>query len=298
MSDSTQLPENLEELTEEERDKVLVETYTAMHEKNQLTQKKRVVQCACNIRDRIQKYDENQPDLFASSCREEASTIVAGAYGDLYCITIGFAMMVAAEEYLGFENTFLGLGGHVARTKKNASGFASSMKLVGAGTRAMLAGTRAMKEAEDLQRAAQVGEIKEEEAQQMAATIEGSLPTFLEFAFAMNKRDIQQTVRAACKKVFDDASVPKPDRIVRAKAVQILGLEFEKAGKMARLRKSKTDDPFSTEDVKARMAVATMTTMAKAQGQDVTEEDQAEMIRQAKSMSVSEQPETLGEQTT
>jgi hypothetical protein len=38
---------------------------------------------------------------------------------------------------------------------------------------------------------------------------------------------------------------------------------------------------MNSEDIKKRVAVATMTTMAKAQGQEVTEEDQEEMLRQA-----------------
>ena len=36
------------------------------------------------------------------------------------------------------------------------------------------------------------------------------------------------------------------------------------------------------EDIKARVAVASMATMAKAQGQEMTEEDQKEMMQQAK----------------
>ena len=39
---------------------------------------------------------------------------------------------------------------------------------------------------------------------------------------------------------------------------------------------------FTADDAMARVAVASMTTMAKAQGQDVTEDDQEQMLKQAK----------------
>jgi len=39
-----------------------------------------------------------------------------------------------------------------------------------------------------------------------------------------------------------------------------------------------------TADIKARAEVAVMTTMAKAQGQEVSEDDTEEMIKQAKNM--------------
>jgi len=281
MNDTEETPD-FDKMSEEEQNEIMIAKMEKMKEKNDLKQKKRIVKCAQNLRERVKTYDPENPEPFILGCREEAAKVVAGAYGALYGITIGFAMQVAAEEYLGFETSFLGLGGHVARTRKTASGFASGMKLLGAGIKAASAGSKAMREAEDLQRAAEGGqEINEEQVGQMAATLDGSLPAFLDLAWAVNKRDIQSTLKKVCRKVFDDASVPKPDRIHRAKAVRILGQEFQKLGKQEMLA-NKSNNQFSSEDVKARVAVATMTTLAKAQGQDVTEEDQEEMIRQAK----------------
>ena len=46
----------------------------------------------------------------------------------------------------------------------------------------------------------------------------------------------------------------------------------------AKLNKSK----MSADDIKAQLSVAAMATMAKAQGQEMTKEDQEEMMRQAK----------------
>lgn len=272
----------MEQMSQEEQNKVIMEKIQTDQAMNERRQKLRQVQCAVFLRERISTYNPNDKDSFIRGCHEEAAKIGAGAYGDAYLLAMGFALEVAADEYTGFANTFLGLGGHVARTKKLGAGIASGMKLLGAGVKAATAGTKAMKEAEDLQRAVESGkDVDDSDAQQMAATLEGTLPAFLELAWAVNKRDIQSTLRAVCKKVFDDASVPKEERMVRAKAVRILGRQFQLVGKQARLLKKKGEE-LSIDDIQARMAVATMTSMAKAQGQDITDEDQAEMLRQVK----------------
>lgn len=98
-------------------------------------------------------------------------------------------------------------------------------------------------------------------------------------------------------KLFQDASVDregdtvKQTQLRRAQALEIFGREFYNVGKRHEALQFRTNAAdggkggyFNAEDIKARVAVATMTTMAKAQGQEVTEEDQAEMINQAKRM--------------
>ncbi|KAI2505442.1 hypothetical protein MHU86_8965 [Fragilaria crotonensis] len=292
-------PEGFEELSEEEQHQIMMEKMKKVNAESELKQRKRQVKCAQNLVNRISRYDPTKKEEFIAAAQEEAIAIAKGAYGDLYCTTIGFALEVAAEEYLGFETSFLGMSGHLARTKKNASAFSANMKLLGAGLKAATAGSKAMKGAEELQKAAKEGgadaSIDPEQAQQMAEHIDDSLPAFLEFAWAINKRDIQQTLRKVCKKVFNDASVPKEVRFERAEAVQILGSEFKRIGKLFKHMEQGTDK-FNAEDIKARMSVAAMTTMAKAQGQEVSMEDQDEMIKKAKQMNVAGATTTDGGQ--
>jgi len=64
-----------------------------------------------------------------------------------------------------------------------------------------------------------------------------------------------------------------------------MGKEFFNVGKEAGgTMPIKTD----TGDIKARAEVAVMTTMAKAQGQEVSEEDTEDLIRQAKTQAAAE----------
>ena len=318
-------PEELEQLPEEEREKVMTEKLTAMQEESELKTAKRQVTCAKNLRERVEPYlramnddgciteedKEAVRDEFRKGCREEAMEIAKGAQGDFYLKIIGFSLEVNAEEYLGFENSFLGLGGHLARTKANASGFGSTLGLLGAGIKAASAGVRTMQQAESLQKdleerakggeggeasaeggeAAKKGltELSEEEqmklAMEMQDAMDDSLPTFLEFALAINKRDIQQTLKGVCKKVFDDASVPKASRFLRAEAIQILGAQFQEIG----ATNQSDNSAMNAEDIKLQLNVAAMATMAKAQGQELSEDDQRELMKQAKEAQMMEQ---------
>mmetsp|Transcript_5636 Transcript_5636/g.3298 ORF Transcript_5636/g.3298 Transcript_5636/m.3298 type:complete len:144 (-) Transcript_5636:134-565(-) len=111
-----------------------------------------------------------------------------------------------------------------------------------------------------------------------AKKLEEQLPTILELAWAINTRDIRTTLKNACKKVFADASATMEQRLKRAQAIQVIGAEFMSIGKLVGATKKEED--VSMESIKARAEVAVMTTMAKAQGQEVSEDDTEELIRQ------------------
>jgi curved DNA-binding protein CbpA len=179
--------EDLAHLSEEEQQKVMEERMHKLSRESDLKQRKRQVRVAQNLRKRIQSYSPASEQEFITGCREEAVNIVKGAYGDLYCLTIGFALEVAADEYLGFTTTPFGLGGHVARTRKGAASFNTNMKLLGAGFKAATAGSRAMHQAEEIQKQHKAGQEVDPElaAQQMETHMNDSLPAFLEFAWAI-----------------------------------------------------------------------------------------------------------------
>lgn len=122
-------------------------------------------------------------------------------------------------------------------------------------------------------------------ATEMAEALDDTLPAFLEFAWAINKRDIQSTLRAVCKKVFDESSASKEMRLKRAEGVRILGRELLSIGKITR-RAKPGGGKMGADDIKARVEVAARHTMAKAQGQEVSEDDPEEAIRIAKQMSI------------
>ena len=171
---------------------------------------------------------------------------------------------------------------------------------MGAGINAATTGRKAMKEVEEAQKAMEEkrasnlvegaekdsggGEgsaMDEEQAKVAAQKLEETIPALLELAWAINIRDISRTLKTACKKLFTDAEVPMATRIQRAEAIRLIGEEFYSIGKSRGGEKYSVKD---AADIKARAEVAVMTTMAKAQGQEMSEDDTEEMIKQAKNM--------------
>ena len=281
------MDESPTDTTEDEAADLMTKKAMDANKENIFKQRKREVKCALNIRKRIEPYIEGTESVeaFTASCKEEAYTIVKGSYGDTFCTAIGFALQVESDEFLGFKNSFLGFEGHAARVRKNAKNFNNNVKLMGAGVRAASAGRQAIKEVETAQRSMENPEDQPDadKVAKISDKMERSLPAILELAWAINVRDISSTLKQVCKKLFQDAAVPMEIRKKRAEAIRILGREFYLVGTTSGGADSMHMD---TEDIKARVSVAAMTTMAKAQGQEVSEKDQEEMIGQAKKMSL------------
>jgi hypothetical protein len=301
---------DLENMTEEEAAQFLAGK-TSGNAEMMLKQRKREVKCALNLREKIMPYleakDEDDRTAFKVAIQKEAEKIADTSFGATFLVTIGFALQVEGEEFLGFQNSALGVGGHAARMKKRQKTMANNFKLFGAGVNAATTGRKAMKEVEAAQRAmeekkteaikskaaagggtsdeanddTESSNLDEEQARMAAQKLEETIPALLELAWAINIRDISQTLRKACKKLFTDAEVPMPTRIQRAEAITIIGNEFYTIGKQRGGEQYSIKD---VSDVKARAEVAMMTTMAKAQGQEVDNDDAEEMIKQAKNM--------------
>lgn len=283
----------------EQSETELAETLTGKAEKNSLEskmkQKMREVKIAMYLRDKVQPFvDLTIPgDDFGAAAQIEACKIADGSFGTTFLNIIGFQLEVEAEEYIGFQNGLW--DGYKAQAKKGASSTSTNMKITGAAIKAVSAGRKVYKEVEETQQANdQVGEnldasgkkkskqeMDAEQATLAAKKLEENLPTILELAWAINTRDIKNTLKNACKKLFADANATMEERMNRATAIKIIGKEFLEIGRLVGTSK----DELNTSDaIKARAEVAVMTTMAKAQGQEVSEEDTEELIRQHKEM--------------
>jgi len=262
-------------------------------EEAKMRQAKREVKIAIYLRDKIQSIMDGKvaEDDFAAMTQMEAFKIADGSFGTTFLTMIGFQLQVEAEEYIGFRNSIV--DGYRAQAKKNVHATSNNFKITGAAIKAASAGRKVYKDVETAQADMQKGENNDgktkeqadtEQAMLAAQKLEDSLPAFLELAWAINARDISRTLKNACRRLFSDASVDMDKRLKRAYMIQILGKEFNVVGKM--IAKGKNEDgPGTKEDIRARAEVAVMTTMAKAQGQEVNDEDMEEMIKRQKEMS-------------
>ena len=86
-----------------------------------------------------------------------------------------------------------------------------------------------------------------------------------------------------CRRVFFDGAehLPLDVRLKRADAVRILGKEFHQMGKISKATTVKNVD---AAEIRKRAEVAAMTTLAKAQGQEMSDKDAEEMIARASAM--------------
>lgn len=271
-------------------------------EEANLKQKKREIKIALYLRDKVKDVVDGKVALddFGATVQIEACKIAEGSFGSTFLKNIGFALEIEAEEYIGFQKSHW--DGARVQTKKNLSSTATNFKITGAAIKAASAGHKAYREVEAATQHSKGGEIdgksetekQAEQAMLAAKKFEESLPSILELAWGINTRDIRNTLNEACKKLFADADASLEQRLMRAKAVKVIGTEFLTIGKMVGSTKGK--EHMDLETIKSRAEVAVMTTMAKAQGQEVNENDTEDLIRQHKEMSAQRDAQTANAQ--
>jgi hypothetical protein len=285
------------------------ERVKAMMETDKLKQRKREVTCAVNLRERIQPFmDESQDEPeFVSLAQAEAADIAKSAFGHTFCIAIGTALELEATEFLGFSQSAFSMDAHGASLRRRARDMSSNFRVLGAGLSAIRAGSKAIRQVETVQkqvkeakeRAATVGPnglpsdtgLNPEQAQETMDQLQESLPAFLELAWAINVRDISRTLKQVCHKLLRDASVTPETRLRRAEALRILGREFYAIGKASETTKLASLDGKGKdiEEIKMRAEVGAMMTLAKAQGQEISEKDAQFLIQQQRMMKAQQQ---------
>lgn len=268
-------------------------------EEDEFSQRKRQVNCALNVRKRIKPYvDSEDPDEseFVVAVQAEAAEICQSAFGHVFCTAIGKSLELEATEYLGFSQNFFGnWDAHSASFQKQATNISNNVKVLNAGISAVRAGTQAMKHVETVQKqqmeqsgATTQGKppspLDAEHAKQTMEKLEDTLPAVLELAWAINVRDITRTLKLVCHKLFNDAAVEQEVRWKRAEAVRILGREFHAIGKASESTRTLNDVTEDKNEIKLRAEIAAMTTLAKAQGQEISEKEAEFMIRQQRQM--------------
>jgi curved DNA-binding protein CbpA len=277
-----------------------------MMEDDEFSQRRRQVTCAVNLRNRIAPYvdatSEGETDeQFVLMCQAEAASICQTAFGHVFCTTIGKALELEAIEYLGFATSPMigNLEAYNAALQKRASSFNNNYRVLQSGLSAVRAGSKAMKHVETMQKQAQgqsplegTSPLDSTQAKETMKQLEDTLPAILELAWAINVRDITKTLKQVCLKLFSDASVDKETRIRRAEAVRILGREFYAMGKVSESVKDVGSTGEDAEDIKLRAEIAAMTTLAKAQGQEISENDAEYMIKQQRKMKEQQQAKT------
>eukprot|EP00751_Fragilariopsis_kerguelensis_P049672 CAMPEP_0171049600 /NCGR_PEP_ID=MMETSP0736-20130129/51832_1 /TAXON_ID=186038 /ORGANISM="Fragilariopsis kerguelensis, Strain L26-C5" /LENGTH=727 /DNA_ID=CAMNT_0011502073 /DNA_START=41 /DNA_END=2225 /DNA_ORIENTATION=+ len=240
-----------------------------MMDEDEFLQRRRQVMCAINIRKRIAPYVDGE------ECCDSEEQFVLNVKPKLQ----KFASLFSAMFFV----------------------LPSENRVLNAGISAVRAGSKAMKHVESIQKQAEeqsslsgaagvsgASPFDNTQAKETMKKLEDTLPTILELAWAINVRDITKTLKEVCHKLFYDASVDLDTRIRRAEAVKLLGREFYAIGNISETMRDVTKNGDNTEEIKLRAEIAAMTTLAKAQGQEISEEDAEYMIRQQRRMKETE----------
>lgn len=269
-------------------------------EEDEFAQRRRQVTCALNLRRRIQPYVESDDVMdeseFVVTVQAEAAKICQSSFGHVFCTTIGKTLELEATEFLGFSRSIFGSwDAHSASFQKQAATLSNNVKVINAGITAIRAGSQAIKEVESVQKQ-QMEQAKQNldgkaaspldsnNAKETMEKLEDTLPAILELAWAFNVRDITRTLKKVCHKLFHDASVDREIRWKRAEAVRIFGREFYAIGKASETTKNLNSNRGDKDEIKLRAEIAAMTTLAKAQGQEISEQEAELLIRQQRQM--------------
>ena len=276
-------------------------------EEDEFAQRKRQVNCAINLRRRIQPFVDGEDGMdeseFVVMVQAEAAKICQTSFGHVFCTAIGKTLELEAIEFLGFsKNVFGNWDAHAASFQKQAASWSNNIKVINAGIAAVRAGSQAMKQVEKAQKEDQTSATSDgkpaspfdsNQTKETMEKLEDTLPAILELAWAFNVRDINRTLKKVCHKLFYDASVEKEIRWKRAEAVRILGREFFAIGKASEITRNLSENGGDKDEIKLRAEIAAMTTLAKAQGQEISEKEAEFLIRQQRQM---KQQQTLNKE--
>lgn len=231
-----------------------------------LSQQKRRVDIASNLRRRVESYvhgDDSARDEFTKQCRMEAEKIAETTFGPTYLMAIGDALVLHSDEYIGQHDTPLGVGGQLASLRRVGHGLSASVKTGKAFLAVAKQGIEAYRSSDGAQMFTDEAS-KDEQAQLLMEIGEKTLPPLLELVLNIVANDIRKTLKYSCTKLFTDAgSSSIEERLKRARAVSIIGKEFQSKGKTSFVGMG--DLQQIVKEMKARLEVALM----KAQGHDM-----------------------------
>ena len=203
-------------------------------------QTKRELELAVKLAESVAPYVEGdilQREEWRAGMAKEARELAEVSFGENLLYVVAELYAARAAEFLGFSDTFLGVGGHVASLNSKKLSVQNHAAAAGAGFRAAGAAIRTFKTAQEIS-----SQAKEEEAagggaaagadplssltpNQLKATQE-NLPIFLEAMWHVSVVDIERTLTSVTHKLCRDHSVSEEARRLRAEAVAQMGALF------------------------------------------------------------------------
>ncbi len=249
----------------------------------EIQNRKRPVQVASHIRERIEKFVDGNMSLddYKKSCDDEAEAIASTGFGEAFLLYIGKILTQESSIFLHKSLFRWPLWIYSSSTKKSRQwqqNF-SDLKLLQDFYKSVASKDGTEPNGEDI--------ITEDSFNISGDDIENLLPKLLDLAWAYNARDISNLLEEVCSKLLYDTGggSSRSVRVQRAKALRILGQSF-----LDRSRRDENNmkDTSSCEDldmekqnIKARLQVAFQTASLGTSAPS-TEESEEMILEKAK----------------
>jgi len=216
---------------------------SAGQKKGQRIKKKqlsREVKCAQNLCQQLDPWVVNRDEAgFMTSISQEAAELKRASFGGRLLRTIGFIYENCAEQFLvGMHGSFT-LQSQASMWRETCNNAKARLALVSSVAKSAVEAKRvhdtvgtATEEHDE--------EKKQEAARMASASLEDSLPVFLQTVWDWSALDIENTLRHVCSKVLRDVSVPWQIRYRRAIALQRVGRLFQDVGQVELLDMSQS----------------------------------------------------------
>eukprot|EP00544_Gedaniella_sp_CCMP2646_P015086 CAMPEP_0202486866 /NCGR_PEP_ID=MMETSP1361-20130828/5333_1 /ASSEMBLY_ACC=CAM_ASM_000849 /TAXON_ID=210615 /ORGANISM="Staurosira complex sp., Strain CCMP2646" /LENGTH=448 /DNA_ID=CAMNT_0049116129 /DNA_START=2937 /DNA_END=4283 /DNA_ORIENTATION=+ len=157
-------------------------------------ERRRIMRLALKLRDRIEKYVSGNTDEAKLDWQNQGATLVETRYGEEILNTVGSTYRLVATQVIGSWGE-----GMEAQMSEHMMKQGAAMK--------------AFEGTQNMQQAQTMGEDQ--------------LPTYIETMWNVTVIDISSTLREVVMKCCSDKSVEKSVRLIRAKAIQDLGVIWE-----------------------------------------------------------------------
>ena len=261
---------------------------------SKLQKKKRSVQVAQHLRERIQSFVNGSmsDDEFIDGCLKEADEIASSGFGEIFLVHIGSSLVQEANLYLqkNILKVPLWIYSSVSKKVRGVKSTIGGMKQLAT----LFAEMNAESEGEtsDVNKSSSRRQSTEE-SKFTEEYLETFLPQILELAWAYNARDIASLIEKASFKVLNDSSATSShERRRRALALRLLGQSFLERGSLNEYEENQSNlhsikDGTSKdmkmkklEEIKARVHVAYQAALS--QEFKASSEESEELIRRAK----------------
>lgn len=156
---------------------------------------------------------------------EKAKALCKNSFSVEITKTIGWTYQNYAKQYLGKKNTFLGIAGKFAKTKEKVRSMEKSLRTFGSIMRTAIA-ERSLRKGKSL------GDEHLLQEADLDNVCDENIPIILDAMLNICLMDVQNTVRAACKRLLKDMSVDATWRQRRAEALIEMGAIFTEVAKL------------------------------------------------------------------